>query len=141
MITITASTNLSKDEIERMRKDAELHAEEDKKRREGIEVKNMAETMIYTTEKMLKENAEKVKAEDKTAIEAKIEELKKVKDGDDLEAIKKIADELATAAQKVGASLYQTRPESEAGPAGDAGATGEQKPHESSTQQEPPASS
>ncbi len=141
MITITASTNLSKDEIERMRKDAELHAEEDKKRREGIEVKNMAETMIYTTEKMLKENAEKVKAEDKTAIEAKIEELKKVKDGDDLEAIKKIADELATAAQKVGASLYQTRPESEAGPAGDAGATGEQKPGESAPQQEPPASS
>ncbi|MBP6945558.1 molecular chaperone DnaK [Patescibacteria group bacterium] len=139
-ITITASTNLSKDEIERMRKDAELHAEEDKKRREGIEIKNMAETMIYTTEKMLKENAEKVKAEDKTAIEAKMEELKKVKDGDDLEAIKKIADELATAAQKVGASLYQTRPETEAGPAGDAGATGEQaQPSEDKgAEQQPP---
>lgn len=139
-ITITASTNLSKDEIERMRKDAELHAEEDKKRREGIEVKNMAETMIYTTEKMLKENAEKVKAEDKAGIEAKMEELKKVKDGDDLEAIKKIADELATAAQKVGASLYQTRPETEAGPAGDAGATGEQaQPSEDKgTEQQPP---
>jgi molecular chaperone DnaK len=108
-----------------MRKDAELHAEEAKKRREGIEVKNMAETMIYTTEKMLKENAEKVKAEDKSAIEAKIGELKKVKDGEDLEAIKKVADELATAAQKVGASHYQTRPETEAGPAGDAGASGQ----------------
>lgn len=124
-ITITASTNLSKEEVERMRKDAELHATEDKKKREGIEIKNMAETMIYTTEKMLKENAEKVKAEDKTEIEAKIEELRKVKDGEDLELIKKLGDELATAAQKVGASLYQQRPETEAGPAGDAGATGQ----------------
>ena len=114
-ITITASTSLSKDEVERMKKEAELHAEEDKKKREGIEVKNMAETMIYTTEKMLKENAEKVKAEDKTAIEAKIEALRKIKDGDDLEAIKKAGDELATEAQKVGASLYQPIPEREAG--------------------------
>ncbi len=120
-ITITASTNLSKDEIERMRKDAELHATEDKKKRESIEVKNMAETMIYTTEKMLKENAEKVKREDKTEIEAKIEELRKAKDGEDLEVIKKLGDELATAAQKVGAALYQPRPEAEAGPAGNPG--------------------
>lgn len=106
-ITIAASTNLSKEEIERMRKDAELHADEDKKRREGIEIKNMAETMLYTTEKMLKENAEKLKAEDKTEVEAKMEELKKIKDGDDLEAIKKVADELATVAQKVGAALIR----------------------------------
>lgn len=124
-IVITASTNLSKEEVERMRKEAELHAEEDKKKREGIEVKNMAETMIYTTEKMLKENAEKIKAEDKTAIEAKIEALKAVKEGSDLEAIKKAADELATEAQKAGASLYQTRPETETPPpAGDASSDG-----------------
>jgi molecular chaperone DnaK len=124
-IVITASTNLSKDEVERMRKEAELHADEDKKKREGIEVKNMAETMIYTTEKMLKENAEKIKPEDKTAIDAKIEALKAVKDGDDLEAIKKAADELATEAQKAGASLYQTRPETETPPpSGDASTDG-----------------
>lgn len=124
-IVITASTNLSKDEVERMRKEAELHAEEDKKKREGIEVKNMAETMIYTTEKMLKENAEKIKPEDKTTIDAKIDALKAVKDGDDLEAIKKAADELATEAQKAGASLYQTRPETETPPpAGDASTDG-----------------
>jgi molecular chaperone DnaK len=115
-ITITASTNLSKDEIERMRKEAEAHADEDKKRRESIEVKNMAETMLYTTEKMLKENAEKVKEEDKKDVEEKMEALKKLKETDDLEGIKKAADALATAAQKVGASLYQTRPETEAGP-------------------------
>lgn len=125
-IVITASTNLSKDEVERMRKEAELHAEEDKQKREGIEVKNMAETMIYTTEKMLKENAEKIKPEDKTTIDAKIDALKAVKDGDDLEAIKKAADELATEAQKAGASLYQTRPETETPPppAGDASTDG-----------------
>ncbi len=121
-ITITASTSLSKDEVERMRKEAELHAEEDKKKREGIETKNMAETMIYTTEKMLKENEAKVKPEDKTSIEAKIAALKQIKDGDDLDAIKKAADELATEAQKVGASLYQpvTERETAAPPAGDA---------------------
>lgn len=130
-ITITASTNLSKDEVERMRKDAELHAAEDKKKRESIEIKNMAETMIYTTEKMLKENADKVKAEDKAAIEAKMEELKKMKDGEDLEVIKRVADELASTAQKVGASLYQTRPETEAGPTGSPG--GDTKKDDSST--------
>ncbi len=106
-ITITASTNLSKDEVERMRKEAELHAEEDKKRREGVEVKNMAETMVYTTEKMLKEHGEKANAEDKKEVEEKLEALKKLKDTDDLEAIKKAGDELATAAQKIGAAMYQ----------------------------------
>ncbi|MCE9586362.1 molecular chaperone DnaK [Candidatus Uhrbacteria bacterium] len=114
MITITASTNLSKEEIERMKKDAEANAEVDKKKREGIEMRNMADTMVYTSEKMLKENDGKVKPEDKANVEAKIEALKAVKDGEDLEAIKKAADELATEAQKVGAALYQTRPESEA---------------------------
>lgn len=113
-ITITASSSLSKDEIERMRKEAEMHMEEDKKKRESIEVKNMAETMLYTTEKMLKENEAKIKPEDKTAIEAKMTALKEVKDGEDLEAIKKAADELATEAQKTGASLYQTVTEKEA---------------------------
>jgi molecular chaperone DnaK len=106
-ITITASTNLSKDEVEKMRKDAEAHAEEDKKRRENIEIKNMAETMVYTTEKMMKEYGEKAKAEDKLDVEQKLEALKKLKDSDDLEAIKHAADELATAAQKIGAAMYQ----------------------------------
>ena len=114
-ITITASTNLSKDEVERMRKDAELHADEDKKRREMLVVNDTATTEIYTTEKMLKENEAKVKEEDKKAIEEKIAALKGVKDGDDAEAIKRVADELATAAQKVGASLYQNVPENEMG--------------------------
>jgi molecular chaperone DnaK len=109
-ITITASTNLSKDEVERMKKDAEAHAAEDKKRRESIEVKNMAETMVYTTEKMLKDAGDKANADDKKAVEEKLEALKALKDSEDIEAIKKAADELATAAQKVGAAMYQNQP-------------------------------
>lgn len=138
MITITASTNLSKEEIERMKKDAEVNAEADKKRREGIEMRNMADTMLYTTEKMLKENGEKVKPEDKANVEAKMEALKLVKDGEDLEAIKKAADELATEAQKVGAALYQTRPESEA-PAGEPEPAAEEPKPEEPTSEEPKA--
>ena len=105
-ITITASSGLSKDEIEKMKKDAELHSAEDKKRRELVELKNNAETLIYTTEKLLKDAGDKASAEDKKAVEEKIEALKKVKDGEDTEAIKRAADEHATEAQKVGAAMY-----------------------------------
>ncbi len=108
-ITITASTNLSDEEVEKMKKDAETHAEEDKKKKESIEIKNTAETMVYTTEKMLKEAGDKVSADDKKPVEEKLEELKKIKDGDDLEAIKKVSDELAEVAQKVGAAMYQAQ--------------------------------
>ncbi len=119
-ITITASTNLSKDEVEKMRKEAEAHAEEDKKRRESIEIKNMAETMIYTTEKMMKEAGDKASADDKKAVEEKLEALKKIKDGEDLDAIKKASDELADAAQKIGAAMYQQAgDQAQAAPAGD----------------------
>lgn len=105
-ITITASSGLSKDEIEKMKKEAELHADEDKKKKELIEQKNLAETMVYTTEKMLKEHADKIKEEDKKVIEEKIAELKKTLTGEDTDAMKKAADELATVSQKVGAELY-----------------------------------
>jgi molecular chaperone DnaK len=106
-ITITASSGLSKDEIEKMKKDAELNAEADKQKRELVELKNNAETMIYTTEKMLKEYGEKVAADKKKSVEEKMEALKKVKDGTDKEAIKKAADELATIAQEVGGEMYK----------------------------------
>ncbi|OGL95236.1 molecular chaperone DnaK [Candidatus Uhrbacteria bacterium RIFOXYB12_FULL_58_10] len=106
-ITITASTGLSKEEVERMKKDAELHAEEDKKKKEMIEHRNLADTMIYTAEKMLKDAGDKATEEEKKEIEEKIVALKAVKDGDDHEAIKKAADELSTVAQKVGAKMYQ----------------------------------
>lgn len=106
-ITITASTGLSKEEIERMKQDAELHATEDKKKREVIEMRNVADSMVYTTEKMLKDAGDKVTEDEKKPIEEKIAALKAVKDGDDVEAIKKASDELSTAAQAVGAKLYQ----------------------------------
>lgn len=106
-ITITASSGLSKEEVEEMKKAADIHAEEDKKRREFIELKNNAETMVYTTEKMLKEHGDKVPEADRKEVEAKLEALRKVKDGNDAEAIKKAADELTNAAQKIGQAMYQ----------------------------------
>ena len=105
-ITITASTGLSKEEIERMKKDAEAHAEEDKKKKEQIEVKNMAETLYYTTEKALKEAGDKLDEATKKSIQEKMENLKKVKDGDDVEAIKKATEELSQEAQKIGQAMY-----------------------------------
>lgn len=106
-ITITASTGLSDEEIEKMKKDAEANAESDKKKREEIEVRNNADTLIYTTEKMLKEGGEKVNADDKKIVDEKLEALKAVKDGEDLDAIKKAAGELTDAAQKIGAAMYE----------------------------------
>jgi molecular chaperone DnaK len=112
-ITIQGSTGLSKEEIERMKRDAEEHASEDAKKKERIEHQNLAETMIYTSEKMLKDAGDKISAEEREEVEEKIEALKKVKDGDDHEAIKKAADELSTAAQKVGVKMYQGEKEGE----------------------------
>ena len=106
-IRIEASTGLSKEEIEKMTKDAELHAEEDKKKKEQVETKNMAETLIFTTEKALKEAGDKVSADEKKPVEEKIEALKVLKDGEDYEAIKKATEELSTEAQKIGTKLYE----------------------------------
>ena len=93
-----------------MKKDAEAHAEEDKKKRESIDVKNMADTMVYTTEKMMKEVEEKkidMTDEEKKKVEDGLAKLKAVKEGDDLEAIKKASEELTNAAQAVGMKMYQ----------------------------------
>ena len=106
-ITITASTNLSDAEIDKAVKEAEQFAEEDKKRKEAIEVKNNAEQTVYQTEKTLNELGDKVSAEEKAEIEAKIEEVKKVKDGDDIEAIKKAMEDLTQAFYKESEKLYQ----------------------------------
>ncbi|HJN85517.1 MAG TPA: molecular chaperone DnaK, partial [Patescibacteria group bacterium] len=124
-ITITASSGLSDEEVEKMKKDAEAHAEEDKKKREGIEIKNQADTMVYTTEKMLSEAGDEVTDEDKKPVTEKLEALKAIKDGEDLEAIKAAADELATVAQKVGAKMYEAKQAEEAAKKGE---EGEEKP-------------
>jgi molecular chaperone DnaK len=106
-ITITGSSGLSDTEVEQMQKDAEKHAEEDKKKKELIESKNMADSLIYTTEKTLKDAGDKVSAEDKKDVEEKAETLKKAKEGDDAEEIKKAYDALGEAVQKVGAAMYE----------------------------------
>lgn len=106
-ITITSSSGLSKEEIEKMKADAEAHATEDKAKQELIETRNIAETMIYTVEKMLADNKEKVSEEDKKILEEKMEAVKKVKDSEDLEAIKAAGDDLSKEAQRVGGAMYQ----------------------------------
>ncbi|MFH1173117.1 MAG: molecular chaperone DnaK, partial [bacterium] len=106
-ITITASSGLNKDEVEKMKKDAELHAEEDKKKKEEIDAKNLAEAMIFQTEKTLKEAGDKVPQDVKKEVEEKLEALKKVKDSSDIEAIKKANEELSQTVQKVGQAMYQ----------------------------------
>ncbi|SKA75593.1 molecular chaperone DnaK [Clostridium sp. USBA 49] len=106
-ITITASTNLSDDEIEKAVKEAERYAEEDRKRKETIEVKNNADQMVYQAEKTLKDLGDKVSAEDKAKIEEKIKAVNAVKDGNDLEAIKKATEELTQEFYAVSAKIYQ----------------------------------
>ncbi|HCU71022.1 MAG TPA: molecular chaperone DnaK [Candidatus Moranbacteria bacterium] len=106
-IRIEASTGLSKEEIEKMKKDAEAHADEDKKKKENVETKNMADTLVFTTEKALRDVGDKVSADKKKPVEEKIEALKKVKDGEDYEAIKKATQELSAEAQKIGEELYK----------------------------------
>ncbi len=106
-ITITASSGLSKDEVEKMKKEAELHADEDKKKKELIEVKNNADSVIYQTEKLLKDNGDKVPEDVKKEVTDKMEELKKVKDGEDVEAIRKALEEANQTIQKIGQAMYK----------------------------------
>ena len=106
-IRITASSGLSEDEIDKMVKDAEMHSSEDKSKRELIEARNQADSLVYTTEKAVKEHGDKLDEETKKGIESALEDLKKAMEGDDLEAIKGKTEALATASQKLGEILYQ----------------------------------
>lgn len=112
-IRIEASTGLSKDEIEKMKKDAEMHAEEDRKKKEVIEVKNMADTLIFSTEKAMRDAGDKITADEKKPVEEKIEALKKAKEGDSVEDIKKATEELSQAAQKIGEKIYKVAQEAQ----------------------------
>ena len=105
-ITITASTNLSDEEVEKAVKEAERFAEEDKKRKESIEVKNNADQLVYQTEKQLEELGDKISADDKAKITAKLDALKAVKDGEDLEAIKKATEELTQEFYAISSKMY-----------------------------------
>ncbi len=113
-IRIEASSGVSEEEIEKMKKDAETHAEEDKKKKEAVETRNVAESLISTTEKAIKEAGDKISADKKKPVEEKMEALKKtLKDEKaDTEAIKKATEEFSTEAQKIGEELYKaTAPE------------------------------
>jgi molecular chaperone DnaK len=122
-IRITASSGLTKDEIERMTKDAELHAEEDKRRKEVVETRNSADAMVHATEKSLKDLGDKVDASTKASVEKEIENVKKVKDGDDVAAIKSAVEALTQASHKLAELMYQqaAKENPDAGAAGGSG--------------------
>jgi molecular chaperone DnaK len=109
-IKIEGSTGLSKEEVEKMKKDAEAHAVEDQKKKELIETKNVAENLVYTTEKTLKDAGDKVSGDVKKDVEDKMEALKKIKDSDNIDDIKQKTQELSAVIQKVGAEMYKQSP-------------------------------
>ncbi|MCD6271162.1 molecular chaperone DnaK [bacterium] len=108
-IRIEGSLGVSKEEVERMKREAEMHAEEDRKKRELAETKNNADAIIYTAQKTLKEFQDKIKEEDKKNIEEKIESLKKLKESDNIEDIKRGIQELSETMQRIGAELYKSQ--------------------------------
>jgi len=110
-IMITASSGLSKDEIEKMRKDAEAHADEDKQKREEVETRNEADNAVYRTEKMLKDNADKISGDDKGKIEKAVADVKEALKGSDAGAIKSASEKLNEAWQAVSAELYKAAAE------------------------------
>src|ERR1700744_2615052 len=105
-VQITGGSTLSKDDIDKMVRDAEAYAEEDRKRREEAEVRNQADTLVYSTEKFLAENDEKVPADVKAEVKDAIADLKKAIEGNDLEAIKTASEHAATVSQKMGSAIY-----------------------------------
>ncbi|MCB2146416.1 MAG: molecular chaperone DnaK [Deltaproteobacteria bacterium] len=120
-IQITASSGLSKAEIDNLIKDAELHADEDKKKKELVEARNHADTLIYSTEKSLKDLGEKVDAGTRSKIEAASTALKKAMEGDDVKEIQRLSEELTQASHKVAEAMYKQASEAGAGGAGDPG--------------------
>jgi molecular chaperone DnaK len=120
-ITITASSGLSDSEVEKMRKDAEAHADDDRKRKDLIEARNNADNTAYAADKAVKEFGDKVPNDIRSEIETKTAEVKKAAEGEDVEAIKAATEALGQVIQKIGASVYQqgSAAEGEAGPASD----------------------
>jgi molecular chaperone DnaK len=106
-MTITGQSSLAKDDIEQMVRDAEAHAEEDRKRREEAEVRNQADTLVYQTEKLLKEQGDKISGDEKSAVESKLGDLKGALGGSDVEAIRNATDALMSASQTFTQKLYE----------------------------------
>ena len=112
-MTITGQSSLDKDAINQMVKDAELHAEEDRKRKEEAEVRNTADTLVYQTEKLLKDQADSVSDDEKATIEEKLAEVRSALEGTDVEAIKSATEALMTASQEFGQRLYEAAAQAE----------------------------
>jgi molecular chaperone DnaK len=126
-ITITATTKLSDDEIEQKVKEAEMHAEEDKKKQEEIEVRNNADSMIYTAEKTLEDLKDKISEDEKSNIEKLVGQLREAISGDDIAAIKGKTEELTKVVQEIGAKIYQ---EAQAAQQAQQGAEGQGNPNQ-----------
>jgi molecular chaperone DnaK len=107
-VTITASSTLAKDEVERMVKEAEAHSSEDRAKREEVELRNQADHMIHQAEKVIKDNAEKIPADVKAEVEAKLESLKTAAKGSDTKALQREMDEFNESLQKIGEHIYQS---------------------------------
>ncbi|ASR55715.1 molecular chaperone DnaK [Cellulomonas sp. PSBB021] len=124
-MTITGGSALPKEDIERMVREAEEHAAEDKKRREDAEARNSAEQLVYSTEKLLVDNADKLPEDVKTEVQSKVDDLKKALEGTDTDAVKSATTALSTSAQKIGEAIYsQAQAETPAdAPTGDAGSS------------------
>jgi molecular chaperone DnaK len=125
-IQITASSGLSKEEIDKLIKDAELHAEDDKKKKELVEARNSADALIYSTEKSIKDLGDKVDAATKSKVEAAIEPLKKAMEGEDTGEIKRLSEELTQASHKLAEAMYQQASQADAQK--QAGAAGQEQP-------------
>ena len=106
-ITITASSGLSKEEVEKMAKEAELHASEDAKKKDEVEVRNNADSLVYTAERLIREQGDKVPADLKQEIDGKIAALKSALQGTDFTSIRNTTNELSELMQKVGSTVYQ----------------------------------
>jgi molecular chaperone DnaK len=124
-ITITASSGLSDNEVERMRKDAEMHAEDDRRRKELIEARNTADSAIYTAEKALRDLGDKVPGEIKSQVEDQVGKVRKALESEDAETLRQATDELMRVVQQIGAAAYQSSgPEAGGAQAGGAQAGG-----------------
>src|SRR2546428_8872289 len=121
-ITITASSGLAKDEVDRMMKEAEAHAEEDRKRREEIETRNKADQAVYGAERMLKDMGDKIGSADRSAIESAMEAVKKATEGSDPVAIEKALEQLTAAQHKAAEAMY--RQQAQPGPSTSSGHAG-----------------
>jgi molecular chaperone DnaK len=131
-ITITASSGLSEEDIEKMKQDAEAHADEDKQRREEVDLRNSADNLAYQTEKLLKDNGDKISGDKKSALEAANNDLKEALKGSDTNAIKAATEKLQQVVQDASADIYKAAQEAQAAdgaePGGDAAPAGDDEP-------------